>query len=52
MSDKVTKDAVKRMLVSAVSTALDYKKRNPRVTDSDALEHVMKKLDDIIEQVK
>lgn len=52
MSDKVTKDAVKRMIVSAVATALDYKKQNPRTSDGDAMEHVMKRLDSIIESVK
>jgi hypothetical protein len=52
MGDKVTKDAVKRMIVSAVATALDYKKRNPKTSDGDAMEHVMKKLDEIIDSVK
>ena len=52
MSDKIQRDAVKRIIISAVSAALDHKKKSPKITDSDATEHVMKNIDSIIDSVK
>ena len=52
MADKISREAVKRIIISAVSAALDYKSSNPRKSDSDATQHVMKNIDSIIDEVK
>lgn len=42
---------VKQAMISAANRALEYKKMNPRATDHEALDHVMRHADEIIHEL-
>lgn len=51
MVDKMTEEVAKKAMVAAANMALDYRKKNPRATDKDALRFVISNSGNIISEV-
>lgn len=49
--DKMTEELAKKAMVAAANMALDYRKRNPKATDKDALRFVINNSNNIISDV-
>ncbi len=49
--DRMTEEVAKKAMVAAANMALDYRKKNPRATDKDALRFVMSNSNNIITDV-
>lgn len=46
------KDVVKRAIIAGASSALNYKERNPRATESEIMSHVTKEMKKLIEDIE
>ncbi len=46
-----SKQFVKQAMLSAAAKALDYKAKNPKLSDNDVIAYMLKSLDEVLKEV-